>query len=210
MTLRKSILFITIMLTLSTAGIVFGQVGSPGFETGPDVAEIAFTPTDVDGLLWFASNTDGERIRTEAGRPASEGDFYASLLQNAGAYDGSPLGIGDFGFGGFDRIYALFSVTPDTQYTVCFDHAADDRFGYLGDTTVVEIVDADSNTTLHQATFPTPGFFAWQTETFVFTSGPNTTTAAIAFTVMGSSNTSATIDNLGCDVPVELSEFSVE
>ena len=169
----------------------WAQLGSPGFEVGPDVGTISFSPTDANGLSWFASNTDGERLKSATGRLAAEGNFYAGMLQNPGAYNGAPLGIGNFGFTGFDRIYAPLSVDPLTEYTVSFQHAADDRFGYLGDTSVIEIVDAGSNTTITQEMFATPGFFDWQTETFSFTTEAGTTEAAIAFTVMGAAATSA-------------------
>jgi hypothetical protein len=157
---------------------------------------ISFTPADIGGLLWFASNTDGERIKSAPGKLAAEGEFYASMLQNAGAYDGSPLGVGNFGFTGFDRIYATLAVDPLTTYDVTFQHAGDDRFGYVGDTSVVEVVDTGSNTTLALETFATPGLFDWQTESFAFSTGAGTTEVAIALTTMGSGNSSAVFDDI--------------
>lgn len=175
---------------------VRADLASPGFESGPDVAEIRFTPNDADGLRWFVSNTDGERMKSAGSKIAAEGDFYASLLQNSGAYDGTPLGIGYHGNTGFDRIYATSAVTPSTQYTASFQHAADDRFYYLGDTSVVEVVDANANKTITLETFATPGFFDWQMESFSFVTGASTTEIAIAFTVMGSGPTSGVFDDI--------------
>ncbi|MFG0325889.1 MAG: MYXO-CTERM sorting domain-containing protein [Phycisphaerales bacterium JB037] len=179
---------------LALSGIAAADVVSPGFEQGPAVSEIRFSPTDTDGLGWFASNTDGERFQATGAKPAAEGEYYASLLQNGGAYDGAPLGVGDFGFTGFDRIYAEFDVLPNTQYTISFMHASDDRFGYVAATSVVEIVDVGNNATLDQRMFATPGFFQWTGESFSFTTGATTTTAAVAFTVMGSINASGVFD----------------
>jgi hypothetical protein len=85
-------------------------------------------------------------------------------------------------------------VQSSTTYEVSFLHAGDDRFGYLADTSVVEAVDANSNTTLAQAFFPTPGLFNWQPASFQFTTGAATTTAAIAFTVKGNGATSGVFD----------------
>lgn len=168
---------------------------SSGFEMGADVASISFSPTDANGLGWSASNTDGERIRTTGAKPAAEGNFYASLLQNSGAYDGSALGIGNFGFTGFDRIYTTFSVLANTVYEVSFMHAGDDRFGYTADRSVVELVNADSNTTLALNTYVTPGLFNWQQVTFSFNSGA-ATSIGLAFTVMGQGNTSGVFDDI--------------
>jgi hypothetical protein len=123
------------------------------------------------------------------------GNYYAGLLQNAGAYDGSPLGVGNFGSTGFDRIYATFAVSANTTYDISFQHAGDNRFGYIADTTVVEIVDAGINATITQQFFNTPGLFNWQTVNFQFNSG-SATQAAIAFTVMGSGNTSGVFDDV--------------
>ncbi len=171
------------------------NVISPGFEQGPVAGTVSFSPTDANGLGWFASNTDGERIQSTGPKPAAEGSYYASLLQNAGAYDGSPLGVGDFGFTGFDRIYATFAVSTNTTYNVSFQHAGDDRFGYLANTSVVEIVDFGTNATITQQFFNTPGLFNWQMAAFQFNSG-SATQAAIAFTVMGSGNTSGVFDDI--------------
>lgn len=185
---------VSIFAVLTACGTAFAGLSSPGFEQGPVSASISFSPTDANGLGWFASNTDGERIQGTTTRPAAEGDYYASVLQNAGAYDGAPLGVGDFGFTGFDRIYTFFSVAPNTQYTISFMHAGDDRFGYTADTSVVEVVDADTNLTITQEMFATPGLFDWQMASFTFTTGATTNNAAIAFTVMGSGNTSGMFD----------------
>ena len=73
-------------------------------------------------------------------------------------------------------------------------HAGDDRFGYTADTSVVEVVDADTNLTITQEMFATPGLFDWQMASFTFTTGATTNNAAIAFTVMGSGNTSGMFD----------------
>lgn len=173
-----------------------GSLISPGFELGPPVAEISFTPTDFSNLGWFASHTDGERFQSTSTKMAAEGNYYASLLQNGGAYNGAQLGIGDFGFTGFDRIYATFDVLANTTYVVSFQHAGDNRSMYLADTSVVEIVDAQANTTIAQEMFVTPGAFQWQMESFQFTTGANTNSAAIALTVMGASNSSAVFDDI--------------
>lgn len=169
---------------------------SPGFEQGPNVPLTSFSPTDANGLGWFASNTDGERIQSTVPKPAAAGNYYASLLQNANAYNGQALGIGNFGFTGFDRIYATFAVTANTTYDVSFQHASDNRFGYGAGISVVEMVDVNSNGTLAQQFFGTPGLFQWKTETFQFTTGGATTSAAIAFTVMGGANSSAVFDDI--------------
>lgn len=182
---------------------------SPGFEQGPAVGTISFTPTDTDGLGWFASNTDGERIVTTVGKPAAEGNYYASLLQNSGAYDGAPLGTGNFGFTGFDRIYATFPVLSSSTYNVSFQHASDDRFNYLAGTSVVEIVDFNSNATLSQMSFATPGLFDWQTVSFQFNTGATTTTAAIAFTVMGNANASGVFDAIDVSLVPEPSAVAL-
>lgn len=173
---------------------------SPGFELGPDTTPISFAQTGIDDLGWLASHTDGERLRDASGRPAAEGRFYAGLLQNAGRYDGSALGIGSFGSAGFDRIYTFFSVVPSATYEVSFEHAGDNRAGYRPDTSVVEIVDAGSNTTLSLMSFATPSLFNWQTATFQFTTGSTTTNAAIAFTVSGAGGTAAVFDNVQISV----------
>ncbi len=183
-------------MALSLAGtIAQAATFQSGFEDGPAVATLSFSPADVNGTGWFASNTDGERIQSAPGREAAEGDYYASLLQNAGAYDGSALGVGDFGSTGFDRIYATFSGAANTLYDVSFMHAADDRFGYLGGTSVVEIVDVDTNMTLALETFTTPGLFDWQSAGFSFNSG-SATNLAIALTVTGAGNTSGVFDDV--------------
>ena len=183
------------LITMS-AGLAHADLVSGGFEMGPTVASTSFAPTDSNMLGWFASNTDGERLMSATGRMAAEGDYYASLLQNAGAYDGSQLGVGDFGFTGFDRIYATMAVSANTTYTVSFLHAGDDRFGYFAGTSVVEVVDTGDNSTLSQQMFATPGFFDWQSETFTFTTGATTSEIAVAFTVMGSANTSGVFDGI--------------
>lgn len=182
---------LVVAATAAQATTVF----SSGFEEGPTTNIVTFKPTDVDGLGWVASNTDGERIQGTVAKPAGADDYYASLLQNSGAYDGSALGVGDFGFTGFDRIYATFSVDMGTDYDVSFLHAADDRFGYLGDTSVVEIIDTSTNTTLALETFATPDFFDWTEAGFSFNSG-GATSLAIAFTVTGSGNTSGVFDEI--------------
>ncbi|MBI5837518.1 MAG: PEP-CTERM sorting domain-containing protein [Candidatus Eisenbacteria bacterium] len=181
-----------ILISLSSPAHAF--LVSPGFEQGPDVAEVSFSGTDAAGLGWFASNTDGERFKSTGPKPAAEGLFYASLLQNAGMYNGAALGIGNFGLSGFDRIYSSFAVTPGTAYDVSFLHAGDDRFGYLAGTSVVEVVDADANSTLGQFFFATPGLFNWQSAGFQFSSGAATSHVALAFTVMGANNTSGVFD----------------
>ena len=178
------------------ASSVAANMVSPGFEQGPSAASISFSPTDANGLGWIASNTDGERILTTVSKPAAEGDYYASLLQNGGAYNGDPLGIGNFGSTGFDRIYATTSATPSTTYDLTFQHAGDDRFGYLAGTSVIEIVDADLNTLIKQSFLTTPSLFNWQTGTVSFTTGPTTSNIAIAFTVMGTENTSGVFDDI--------------
>ncbi len=176
------------------AGSASAQLASPGFEQGPSVAVMSFDWADSLGTGWHASNTDGERILGVLGRPAAEGEYYASVLQNAGAYDGSPLGIANSGATGFDRIFANFLVDPSQSYTVSMQHAGDDRFGYLGVTSVIEIVDTDTNITLSQQFFATPGAFDWQTISFNFSAVGSTGKLAIALTTMGANNSSACYD----------------
>lgn len=186
-----------IVALIATGGVAMGasaQLASPGFEQGPNTPVLSFDWADTLGTGWHASNTDGERILGVLGRPAAEGEYYASVLQNSGAYDGSPLGIADFGATGFDRIYANFLVDPSQSYTVSLQHAGDDRFGYLGVTSVIEIVDTDTNTTLTQQFFATPGAFDWQTISFNFSAVGSTGKLAIALTTMGSDNSSACYD----------------
>jgi len=120
------------LLALSVISATTGsaQVGSSGFETGPDTAELSFSANDADGLLWYATNERStpnsgvRRIRTTLAAPAAEGSFYALLQADPGAYAGAPLGIkGPFGVTGAGRIYATFNVTPDADYTLTFQHA---------------------------------------------------------------------------------------
>lgn len=176
------------------AGGANAQLISPGFELGPNMAEMIFDAADSQGTGWYASNTDGERMRSSAGREAFEGDYYASLLQNAGAYNGAPLGIGNFGPTGFDRIYTNVVLDPAQSYTVSFMHAGDNRFGYFGNTTVVEVVDTQTNMTLAQFFAPTPGLFDWQPASFDFSAVGSTGNISLAFTTMGSTDSSVILD----------------
>lgn len=167
---------------------------SPGFEEGYSVYSMPFLQSD-SVVVWKASHTDGDRIRSSESKPAAEGEYYAGLLQNAGAYDGT-TSIGSFGNTGFDRIYNVFSVLPETTYTVSFMHAGDDRYGYVADTSVVDVVAADNSTIFSHLLFPTPALFDWTTETFQFTTDSATTSVALAFSVMGSGNTSGVFDDI--------------
>ncbi len=192
--LKVSRLFCAAALAIA-GSTAHASVFSSGFEMGPDVAVTSYSSGSAGTLGWAASNTDGERIRATGIKPASEGNFYASMLQNAGAYDGSALGVGNFGATGFDRIFATFSAAAGTEYDVSFMHAGDNRFGYLAGTTVVEIVDTISNATLALQTFTTPDLFDWKQAGFSFNSGTSTS-LAIAFTVMGQGNTSGVFDDV--------------
>lgn len=180
------------------AGGASAQLISPGFEQGPDVGEMSFDGTDTQGTGWYASNTDGERFKDSA--KAWEGDYYAALLQNAGAYNGAPLGVGNFGASGFDRIYTNFLLDPSESYTVSFMHASDGRFGYMAATTVVEVVDTDTNATLAQYMVATPGLFDWQPASFDFSAVGSTGKISLAFTTMGSISSSVILDGISVKV----------
>lgn len=179
-------------------GSASAQLASPGFEQGPNVGVMSFDGTDSQGTGWYASNTDGERIKDST--QAWEGDYYAALLQNGGAYNGAPLGVGNFGATGFDRIYTSFLLDPSDSYTVSFMHASDGRFGYMAATTVVEVVDTNTNATLMQYMVPTPGLFDWQPASFDFSALGSSGNISLAFTTMGSINASVILDAISVKV----------
>lgn len=174
----------------ASAAVIF----TSGFEAGPDVATTSF-PQSPSALEWQASNTDGERIKSAGAKLAYEGDFYASLLQNAGAYGGATA-IGSFGSTGYDRIYNTFAVNPNSTYVVSFAHAGDDRFGYTADTSIVDVVSMDNGAVFANLSFATPDLFNWTVESFMFTTDALTTSVALAFTVAGLGNTSGVFDDI--------------
>jgi hypothetical protein len=119
------------------------------------------------------------------------------MLQNAGYTTRTlPCYGATWGATGFDRIYNTFAVTPLTTYTITFQHAADDRYGYTGENSHVSVESVDTGLVFSNLTFTTPGFYAWQTESFQFTTDAATTTACIALSALGSSNCSAMFDDV--------------
>lgn len=194
---KGGIAFLGILLLVTSAQ---AQLLSPGFESGPVTPIISFPPTPGP-LVWRASHTDGERVQTTLAKPAAEGSYYASLLQNAGAGPAAAQPFGNFGFTGYDRIYDTFSVTPNTTYFVSFQHASDDRFGYLADTTVVTVGAADNSAVFSHLLVPTPGLFNWTPFAFSFTTNSATTLAAIGFTTRGDIHSSVVIDAVHIFIP---------
>jgi CshA-type fibril repeat protein len=142
---------------------------------------------------WSATNTDGEVLTAEPGRPAFEGNQYISLLQNAGQNPGTAWNETSATYGGYDRAVTILNVIPGQTYTINFAHAGDNRYGYTGDTTLVQI--QSMNTAQQQSNaFATPGLFNWQQQTVTFTADAGTTQIALLFSAMGAGNSSAVID----------------
>jgi large repetitive protein len=176
-----------------TNGPVLNTVG--GFEgipsapnPGSPLPPYVFT---VGG--WSAVNTDGEIITSAPGRLAFEGNQFLSVLQNAGQNTDTAWNETSSGYGGYDRAVTLINVVPGKTYTISFANAADDRYGYTGDTTLVQI--QSMNTSQQQSTqFVTPGLFDWKTQTLTFTADAGTSQIALMFSAMGAGNTSALID----------------
>ena len=187
---------VVLALCAVVAPTATAQLVSPGFETGPNVASISFVQTGPSPLIWLASNTDGERIRGNPVQPAAEGDFYACVLQNSGANPGTTVGLGPFGFTGFDRIHDTFSVMPSTTYEVTLQHASGNRFNYFANTSLITIESVDNVSILQSVSTPTPGLFAWTQLSFQFTTDATTTTAAITLSCTGASNCSALYDDI--------------
>jgi hypothetical protein len=84
-----------------------------------------------------------------------------------------------------------------------FQHAADNRYGYLGSQTLVQIQSMNSDY-YYDTLITTPGLFDWTTANLTFTTDAQTQSVAILFSTIGPSNSSVLIDGLkfcGARVP---------
>lgn len=188
-----STLFLLILLSLGVSSQ--NLIQNPGFETAtvgiPSGQGIPSYPTELD--FWTATATDGEFILEPT--LAYAGNGFLSVLQNSGAYDGSPwLGTGG---GGYDQAGQVFSVTPSTGYDLTFWYRAGDgsRYGYGAGTMVVHVESiSPSAATLTSINAPTTQ--QWQLYTKTFVTGPSDTQAIVIFAGMGSGNVDTWIDDV--------------
>lgn len=192
-----STLFLLILLSLGVSSQ--NLIQNPGFETAtvgiPSGQGIPSYPTELD--FWTATATDGEFILEPT--LAYAGNGFLSVLQNSGAYDGSPwLGTGG---GGYDQAGQVFSVSPSTGYDLTFWYRAGDgsRYGYGAGTMVVHVESiSPSAATLTSINAPTTQ--QWQLYTKTFVTGPSDTQAIVIFAGMGPGDVDTWIDDVTVSV----------
>ena len=84
-----------------------------------------------------------------------------------------------------------------------FYHSADNRYGYLGDQTYVQVQSMDSDY-YYDTLIATPGLFDWSMVDISFTTDDETNSVAILFSTVSTNNSSVLIDGLkfcGARVP---------
>jgi len=170
-----------------------------GFENIPvspyPGSSVTFPPYPQFIASWAAVNIDGEVFYSSASKPASEGNKYASLLQNAGANQRIPWTEDSWNGGGYDRFLFLSQTRPNESYNVSFSHAADNRYNYLGSQTLVQIQSMESDF-YYDTLITTPDLFDWQTVELSFTADIQTHNVAILFSSYGAINSSVVVDDL--------------
>ncbi|MCP4120813.1 MAG: tandem-95 repeat protein [Bacteroidetes bacterium] len=186
------------------------QLLNGGFENIPlspyPGSSITFPPYPTFISSWAAVNIDGEVFYSSTSKPAAEGSKYASLLQNAGANPRQPWSENSWNGGGYDRFLFLAETKPLESYNVSFSHAADNRYNYLGNLTLVQIQSMETDY-YYDTLITTPGLFDWQPVLIQFEADAETQNVAILFSAYGPGNTSVVVDGMNfCgnrDHPVE-------
>lgn len=156
---------------------------------------VTFPPFPTFMGSWAAVNIDGEVFYESGSRPAYEGSKYASLLQNAGANPRMPWNETSWGAGGYDRFLFIANTYPSTDYNMAFMHAADNRYSYFGDRTLVQVQSMDTDY-YFDTLIATPGYFDWTEVILPFTTDASTNSVAILFSAYSPNNASVLVDGL--------------
>ncbi|MCB9169367.1 MAG: T9SS type A sorting domain-containing protein [Flavobacteriales bacterium] len=150
-------------------------------------------PTFMGG--WASVNTDGECFGSGS---ALDGNWFADLLQNG---TGNPDQFWDengyAGFGNYDRIVTVISdLNPNSTYRIIFHESNQlDRFGYMGDRTLVQLQSVQTNDA-SEYLFDTPLTSTWRPDTILFSTDPFTTSAYLLFSPLGTINACVSLDHI--------------
>jgi gliding motility-associated-like protein len=170
-----------------------------GFENVPTAqtpnAFVTFPQYPTFMGSWAAVNIDGEVFYQSGSRPAFEGNRYASLLQNSGANPRTPWNEISWGAGGYDRFLFIANTQPGATYNMVFHHAGDDRYGYFGDQTLVQVQSMDTDY-YYDTLVATPGYFDWTAVQLTFNADDETNSVAILFSALGNGTASVLVDDL--------------
>ena len=175
-----------------------------GFEnfSGTSGTPISAYPDTSIVAPWSAVDTDGEIWASGSGFNAYEGSNYIELLANINKNPETPWDESTHDRTGYDRIVALVSVNPNTNYTLLFHHRDGGRLvgSYAdGGSTLTQIQSMQTTFYVDQKTVTPTN---WTEESLSFTTDASTTQIAILLSSTTSSvNASVQIDGINACAP---------